>query len=313
MGASTRFHVRQAGVAVRDVRGAARRRAQRPQRAGGDRRGGRSRASAPSGLPKGLRAFAGVKRRLEVVGTPGGVTVYDDFAHHPTAVAETLAGLRAAQPGCAHLGGLRAAIGVVVPARLSGRLRPRVCRRGRGRAGARCSGRRCPKRSACRCRSWCATSRSRGTVGARGGLDRRHRRHDRPRAAARRSCRRHVERRVRRHPSEAAAGAVVSGAAFRLVQAGDSVVIVELEDRIDEAVNAQAIRLAAASKPRGLPASATSCRRIGRWRCTSIRCGPITPALSDLSGNGEPTATEGVCRRRERSSRTPAGSWCVFR
>src|SRR5437870_13260542 len=45
-----------------------------------------------------LRRFAGVKRRLEVVGTARGVTVYDDFAHHPTAVAETLAGLRAANP-----------------------------------------------------------------------------------------------------------------------------------------------------------------------------------------------------------------------
>jgi UDP-N-acetylmuramate: L-alanyl-gamma-D-glutamyl-meso-diaminopimelate ligase len=46
-----------------------------------------------------LRQFAGVKRRLEEVGTEGGVTVYDDFAHHPTAVAETLAGLRAADSG----------------------------------------------------------------------------------------------------------------------------------------------------------------------------------------------------------------------
>jgi len=46
-------------------------------------------------IAEGLRAFAGVKRRLEVVGVAGGVTVYDDFAHHPTAVAETLAGLRA--------------------------------------------------------------------------------------------------------------------------------------------------------------------------------------------------------------------------
>ena len=46
-------------------------------------------------IADGLRAFAGVKRRLEVVGSVGGVTVYDDFAHHPTAVAETLAGLRA--------------------------------------------------------------------------------------------------------------------------------------------------------------------------------------------------------------------------
>jgi UDP-N-acetylmuramate: L-alanyl-gamma-D-glutamyl-meso-diaminopimelate ligase len=49
-------------------------------------------------IGEGLRTFAGVKRRLEVVGTSGGVTVYDDFAHHPTAVAETLGGLRAAQP-----------------------------------------------------------------------------------------------------------------------------------------------------------------------------------------------------------------------
>ena len=46
----------------------------------------------------GLRSFSGVKRRLEVFGTAAGVTVYDDFAHHPTAVAETLAGLRAANP-----------------------------------------------------------------------------------------------------------------------------------------------------------------------------------------------------------------------
>jgi UDP-N-acetylmuramate: L-alanyl-gamma-D-glutamyl-meso-diaminopimelate ligase len=45
-----------------------------------------------------LRRFAGVKRRLEVVGTAAGVTVYDDFAHHPTAVGETLAGLRASNP-----------------------------------------------------------------------------------------------------------------------------------------------------------------------------------------------------------------------
>jgi UDP-N-acetylmuramate: L-alanyl-gamma-D-glutamyl-meso-diaminopimelate ligase len=45
-----------------------------------------------------LRLFAGVKRRLEVVGVADGVTIYDDFAHHPTAVAETLAGVRAAHP-----------------------------------------------------------------------------------------------------------------------------------------------------------------------------------------------------------------------
>jgi UDP-N-acetylmuramate: L-alanyl-gamma-D-glutamyl-meso-diaminopimelate ligase len=49
-------------------------------------------------IAEGLRLFAGVKRRLEVVGVADGVTVYDDFAHHPTAVAETLAGVRAAHP-----------------------------------------------------------------------------------------------------------------------------------------------------------------------------------------------------------------------
>jgi len=47
---------------------------------------------------EGLAAFLGVKRRLEIVGTRRGVIVYDDFAHHPTAVGETLAALRAAQP-----------------------------------------------------------------------------------------------------------------------------------------------------------------------------------------------------------------------
>ena len=46
----------------------------------------------------GLAAFSGVKRRLEAVGTVAGVTVFDDFAHHPTAVRETLAAMRAAHP-----------------------------------------------------------------------------------------------------------------------------------------------------------------------------------------------------------------------
>ncbi len=41
-----------------------------------------------------LPAFRGVKRRLELRGEAGGVRVYDDFAHHPTAVAATLAALR---------------------------------------------------------------------------------------------------------------------------------------------------------------------------------------------------------------------------
>ena len=48
-----------------------------------------------------LATFQGVKRRLEARGAVNDVTVYDDFAHHPTAIAATLAGLRArvgAQP-----------------------------------------------------------------------------------------------------------------------------------------------------------------------------------------------------------------------
>ncbi|MBP7917807.1 MAG: UDP-N-acetylmuramate:L-alanyl-gamma-D-glutamyl-meso-diaminopimelate ligase [Rhodocyclaceae bacterium] len=48
-------------------------------------------------LDKGLDAlsrFENVKRRMEVRGVVRGVTVYDDFAHHPTAIATTVAGLR---------------------------------------------------------------------------------------------------------------------------------------------------------------------------------------------------------------------------
>ena len=49
-------------------------------------------------IREGLARFRGVKRRLEVVGVAADVTVYDDFAHHPTAVAETLRAVRAANP-----------------------------------------------------------------------------------------------------------------------------------------------------------------------------------------------------------------------
>ena len=50
-------------------------------------------------LRAALAQFKGVKRRLEVVGEARGVTVYDDFAHHPTAVEETLRAVRQAAPG----------------------------------------------------------------------------------------------------------------------------------------------------------------------------------------------------------------------
>ncbi|TCK19416.1 UDP-N-acetylmuramate: L-alanyl-gamma-D-glutamyl-meso-diaminopimelate ligase [Thiogranum longum] len=56
-------------------------------------------AARHAGVPvvqaiEALAGFAGVKRRLEVRGEVGGITVYDDFAHHPTAIATTLQGLR---------------------------------------------------------------------------------------------------------------------------------------------------------------------------------------------------------------------------
>jgi UDP-N-acetylmuramate: L-alanyl-gamma-D-glutamyl-meso-diaminopimelate ligase len=49
-------------------------------------------------LTHALRAFSGVKRRQELLAEAGGVLVYDDFAHHPTAVRETLAAIRARHP-----------------------------------------------------------------------------------------------------------------------------------------------------------------------------------------------------------------------
>src|SRR5690606_35798560 len=41
-----------------------------------------------------LSSFVGVRRRMELRGEVSGISVYDDFAHHPTAIATTLAGLR---------------------------------------------------------------------------------------------------------------------------------------------------------------------------------------------------------------------------
>src|SRR6202046_3331194 len=50
---------------------------------------------APERAAQALNVFRGVKRRMEVRGLVDGVTVYDDFAHHPTAIETTLKGLRA--------------------------------------------------------------------------------------------------------------------------------------------------------------------------------------------------------------------------
>ena len=50
-------------------------------------------------IQKGLGSFAGIKRRMEVRGVERGVTVIDDFAHHPTAIATTLNGAKKRYPG----------------------------------------------------------------------------------------------------------------------------------------------------------------------------------------------------------------------
>ncbi|MFN8622632.1 MAG: cyanophycin synthetase [Chloroflexota bacterium] len=61
-------------------------------------------AAAELGLPvdaiaAGLASFPGVGRRLEVKGEPRGVLVLDDYGHHPTAIAATLAAVRTTHPG----------------------------------------------------------------------------------------------------------------------------------------------------------------------------------------------------------------------
>ena len=48
----------------------------------------------PTIIQKGLSSFLSVKRRLELRGTVKGIEVYDDFAHHPTAIQETIHALR---------------------------------------------------------------------------------------------------------------------------------------------------------------------------------------------------------------------------
>src|SRR5690606_28686713 len=48
----------------------------------------------PQQACESLARFLNVKRRMELRGQAAGVFVYDDFAHHPTAIATTVAGLR---------------------------------------------------------------------------------------------------------------------------------------------------------------------------------------------------------------------------
>lgn len=59
----------------------------------------RTRGISADDIQKGLASFQGIKRRMEVRGVERGVIVIDDFAHHPTAIATTLAGAKRRYPG----------------------------------------------------------------------------------------------------------------------------------------------------------------------------------------------------------------------
>jgi UDP-N-acetylmuramate: L-alanyl-gamma-D-glutamyl-meso-diaminopimelate ligase len=59
----------------------------------------RMRGVAAEAIQHGLETFRGIKRRMEVRGVERGITVIDDFAHHPTAIATTLDGARGRYPG----------------------------------------------------------------------------------------------------------------------------------------------------------------------------------------------------------------------
>ena len=49
-------------------------------------------------IQSALASFRSVKRRLDVCAEVGGITIIDDFAHHPTAIRETLRALRSVYP-----------------------------------------------------------------------------------------------------------------------------------------------------------------------------------------------------------------------
>ena len=58
---------------------------------------------APSAAARHLSSFRNVKRRMELVGTADGIWLYDDFAHHPTAIRTTIDGLRRRIPSDARI------------------------------------------------------------------------------------------------------------------------------------------------------------------------------------------------------------------
>ncbi len=82
---------------------------------------------APQTAIEALQRFGGIKRRLEVRGIVAGVTVYDDFAHHPTAIETTLAGLRRRVGGARILAVLEPRSNTMKLGSMRGRLSASLC------------------------------------------------------------------------------------------------------------------------------------------------------------------------------------------
>lgn len=61
-------------------------------------------------LADSMSLFEGVARRQEVKGVVNGISVVDDFAHHPTAIKQAILGLAPALSGITHLGHFRTAL-----------------------------------------------------------------------------------------------------------------------------------------------------------------------------------------------------------
>ena len=144
-----------------------------------------------------LKEFGGVRRRMEVRGVVGGITVYDDFAHHPTAIDVTIDALASAHRQLAPGRGARAALqhdeARHAPRRhgeVAGARRPRLAVPG-------------PERDLGRRRLGRGARRARGD---REGY-RPAGRHARRDAEQRRPRADHVERRLRRHSQKAAGAA----------------------------------------------------------------------------------------------------------
>ena len=211
------------------------------------------------------RAFAA---GMQLRGTARGVAVYDDFAHHPTAIAETLPGVRSAYPD-------RRIWAIFEPRSATS------CRRVFQEDFAQRASRAADRvvlpavfRSTLPEDQRLSTEQLVADLKA-AGIDARYiPKVDDIVAAGRQGCarrrprRRHVERRLRRHPSEAPVGARgardLIDARLRIVPAGDAAWLVELPERIDPAVNARAVALARAVEAPGAAGDATSSSAIAR-------------------------------------------------